>query len=183
MAELLSSTVSRNLVGFSHCLRVAGSRGFMKRLFLFLGSTVKSKKSGGLSQRCTRALPYPTSCWWPYQRKCHFGFFGQVHSNALVMVYNNFLVKEGLYGSPLDWSNDNYGNLTTKATWFHNLWILVQRFNAVLMFCAKDRVQGLWGNNHSLMSEFFQVGHCGKDLISLNTCLKALLQYSVLWDF
>jgi hypothetical protein len=61
------------------------------------------------------------------------------------MAYNNFLVKIGLYGIPLDWSYDDYGNLATKAMWFHNLWILVQRFNVVLMLCAKDRVQGLRG--------------------------------------
>jgi hypothetical protein len=32
----------------------------------------------------------------------NWGFFSQVHSNALAMAYSNFLVKIGLYGSPLD---------------------------------------------------------------------------------
>jgi hypothetical protein len=71
------------------------------------------------------------------------------------MVYDNFLVKVGLCGSPLDWSYDNYGNLATKATWFQNLWIFVQRFKAVLAFCSKDRVQGLQENGRPLMLEFF----------------------------
>ncbi len=60
------------------------------------------------------------------------------------MAYNNFLVKVGLYGSPLDWSYEDYGNLATKATWFHNLSILVHKFNVVLtapktefMVCGK----------------------------------------------
>ncbi len=102
----------------------------------------------------------------------NWGFFGQAHSNALVMAYDNFLVEVSLYGSRLDWSYDNYDNLVTKATWFQNLWILVQRFNVVLTFCAEDRVQGLQENDYSLMLEFFQVGYCGKDLISLNTMRK-----------
>jgi hypothetical protein len=60
----------------------------------------------------------------------------------------------------------------TEATWFHNLWILVKIFNVVLMFCAKDRFQGSWENDHSLMSEFFCVGYRGKDLILLNIVCK-----------
>ncbi len=85
----------------------------------------------------------------------NWSFFGQAHSNALTMAYNNFLVKVGLYGSPLGWSYDNYGNLATKAMWFQNLWIPLQRFNMVLTFYSKDRVQGLQENNRSLMLEFF----------------------------
>jgi hypothetical protein len=88
------------------------------------------------------------------------------------MVCNNFLVKVGLYVGPLDWSYEDYGNLATEATWFQNLWILVQRFKALLMFCAKDRVQGFLDNNHSLMSELFCMGYCDKALILLNTVCK-----------
>ncbi len=51
----------------------------------------------------------------------NWGFLGQAHSDDLAMAYKKFLVKVGLYGSPLDWSYDNNGNLATKATWFHNL--------------------------------------------------------------
>jgi hypothetical protein len=102
----------------------------------------------------------------------NWGAFGQAHNDALAMASDNFLVKVGLYGSPLDWSYDNYGNLATEATWLQYLWILVQRFNAVLMFCSKDTVQGVQENNRSLMLGFFQVGYCGKDFISLNTVHK-----------
>jgi hypothetical protein len=85
----------------------------------------------------------------------NWGFFGQAHSNALAMAYNNFLFEISLYSNPLDLSCDDYGNLAAMATWFQNLWILVQRFNLVLTFCSKDRVQGLQENGRSLMLEIF----------------------------
>jgi hypothetical protein len=84
----------------------------------------------------------------------NWGFFGQAHSNALAMVYNNFLVKVCLYGSPLDWSYDDYSNLATETTWFHNLWTLVHKFNVVLTFCAEARVHNLQENN-------FCMRYCG----------------------
>jgi hypothetical protein len=51
----------------------------------------------------------------------NWGFAGQAQSDTLAMVFDNFLIEVGLYGSPLDWSYKDYGNLSTKSTWFHNL--------------------------------------------------------------
>ncbi len=64
--------------------------------------------------------------------KVHFllgnwGFAGQAHSDALAMVFDNFLIEVGLYGSPLYWSHKDYGNLSTESTWFHNLWFTTLR--------------------------------------------------------
>jgi hypothetical protein len=95
-------------------------------------------------------------------------FAGQAQSNTLAMAFDNFLIEVGLYGSLLDWSYKDYGNLSTESTWFHNLWTLVHYFKANIMFHEEDTVQGLRENDRSLMSDFFCVGHCGKDLVSLN---------------
>jgi hypothetical protein len=48
----------------------------------------------------------------------NWGFFSQAHKGALAMAFGNLLVEVGFYGSPLDWSYDNYGKLATKAMWF-----------------------------------------------------------------
>jgi hypothetical protein len=55
----------------------------------------------------------------------NWGFADQAHSNALAMVFDNFLIEVGLYGRPLDWSYKDYGHLSTESTWFNNLWTLV----------------------------------------------------------
>jgi hypothetical protein len=98
----------------------------------------------------------------------NWGFAGQAHSNALAMAFDNFLIEVGLYGSPLDWSYEDYGNLSTQSTWFHNLVTLSQYFEANITFCKDDTVQGLRENNCSLMSDFCCVGYRRKHLVSLN---------------
>jgi hypothetical protein len=98
----------------------------------------------------------------------NWGFAGQAHSNALAMAFDNFLIQVGLYGSPLDWSYKDYGHLSTESTWLHNLWTLVHYFKASITFHEEDTVQGLRENNRSLMSDYFCVGYCRKDLVSLN---------------
>ncbi len=55
----------------------------------------------------------------------NWGFHGVAHSDALAMAYDNVLVEVGLYDSPLQWSYSNYGHLSTDATWFHNLRLLI----------------------------------------------------------
>jgi hypothetical protein len=88
----------------------------------------------------------------------NWGFQGQAQSDALAMAYDFFLVEVGLYGSPLDWNNGDYGHLSTEDTWFLNLWQLMDTFNATLTFCAEDQVWGVQEGNCPLMSEFFWVG-------------------------
>ena len=46
----------------------------------------------------------------------NWGFQGQAHSDALAMVYDNFLMKVGLYASPLKKSYEEYGHLATETT-------------------------------------------------------------------
>jgi hypothetical protein len=58
------------------------------------------------------------------------------------MAYDNFLMEVGLYGSPLHWSYDDYGQLATEATWFHNLWQLVHTFKVDLCFQEDNQVKG-----------------------------------------
>jgi hypothetical protein len=64
----------------------------------------------------------------------NWGFHSQVPSDALAMAYENLLVEVGLYGIPLDWNYEDYGHLSTEATWFHNLWNLTHLLNTTLTF-------------------------------------------------
>jgi hypothetical protein len=50
----------------------------------------------------------------------NWGFLGQAQSDALSMAYKNFLIKVGLYSTPLNSNYYNYGHLATEATWFQN---------------------------------------------------------------
>ncbi len=95
------------------------------------------------------------------------------------MAYNNFLLEIGLYQCPLAWSYVEYGHLAIEATWFQNLWNLVDTFKVDLSFCKENLVHGIWENNQALISEFYQVGYPlisefyqvgyrGKDLAALN---------------
>jgi hypothetical protein len=52
----------------------------------------------------------------------NWGFYGQAHSSALAMAYDNFLIEVRLFGSPLHWSYEDFGHLSTESTWFQNLW-------------------------------------------------------------
>jgi hypothetical protein len=97
-----------------------------------------------------------------------WGFLGLAHSNSLAMAYNNFLMEVGLYDSPLCWSFEDYGHLSTDATWFHNLWLLVHIFKVELIFHEDCQVQGVCEGNWLLMSNFFCLGYYGKELAALN---------------
>ncbi len=85
----------------------------------------------------------------------NWGLIGQAHSDALSMAYENFLIEAGLYGSPLNWKYDEYGTLSTEATWFQNLWQLVSTFGVEVTFCSADTIKGIRENDSSLMTEFF----------------------------
>ena len=67
------------------------------------------------------------------------------------MAFNNFLVEVGLYGSPLDWSYEDFCHLATKSTWFHDFWNLVRTFAVDVSFRTDDLVHGVWENGRSLM--------------------------------
>jgi hypothetical protein len=84
------------------------------------------------------------------------------------MAYGNFLLKVGLYGSPLQWQYDKYGTLLAGATWFHNLWQLVSLYRMEVCLCLVDKITGIQENNHSLMDEFYQIGYRVKRLEFLN---------------
>jgi hypothetical protein len=84
------------------------------------------------------------------------------------MTYNNFLLEIGLYRCPLAWSYVEYGHLAIEATWFQNLWNLVDTFKVDLSFRKENLVHGIQENDQALMSEFYQVGYHGKDLAALN---------------
>jgi hypothetical protein len=72
----------------------------------------------------------------------NWGFYGQAHSNALAMAYDNFLIEVGLHGSPLQWSYKDFGHLSSESTLFRNLWQLVQLFKVDLSFRDEDLMHG-----------------------------------------
>jgi hypothetical protein len=84
------------------------------------------------------------------------------------MAYENFLVKVGLYETPLPWSYLDYGQLSTEATWFQNLWLLAFTFGASIIINKNNQVCKIWENDRSLMSEFFRIGYRGRSLVALN---------------
>ncbi len=99
---------------------------FYAKAFPFLASTAKSRRNGGLSWKCIRASPCLICPWWLWWITSLFFlaigvFYGQAHSNALAMAYDNFLIEAGLYGSPLHWSYKDFCHLSTESTWFQNL--------------------------------------------------------------
>ena len=84
------------------------------------------------------------------------------------MAFDNFLIEVGLYGSPFQWSYDDFGQLASDSTWFQDLWCLTHAFSADVSFRDEDMVRGVRENDRSLMSEFHRIGYSGKELASLN---------------
>jgi hypothetical protein len=98
----------------------------------------------------------------------NWGFHGQAHSNGLAMAFDNFLVEVGLYGSPLDWSYEDFGHLAKESMWFCDFWNFVHSFAADVSFHTDDLVHGVWESDCSLMSEFYRICYRGKELLALN---------------
>jgi hypothetical protein len=86
-------------------------------------------------------------------------FMGQMHSNALAMAYDNFLLEIGLFGSPQQWQYDKYGTLLMDAMWFCNLWQLISLYGVEVCFCSEDMITGIRENDCSLMVKFYQIGY------------------------
>ncbi len=98
----------------------------------------------------------------------NWGFHGQAHGDSLAMAYDNFLMEVGLYGSPLNWSYEEYSHLATHATWFQNLWQLVHNFKVNISVRDEDMAGGVREHGQSLILDYFWVGYKGKELGSLN---------------
>jgi hypothetical protein len=77
-------------------------------------------------------------------------------------------VKVGLYKTPLQSSYSDYGQLSTEAIWFQNLWLLAFTFGASIIINKDNQVYRIWENDQSLMSEFFRIGYRGRSLVALN---------------
>jgi hypothetical protein len=139
----------------------------------FLGVSSKIKKEWCMLPESFQGLSLPFFPLVALSEKLSFllgnwGFHGLAHSDALAMAFDNFLMEVGLYGSPLCWSYADYGSLSMDASWFRNLWKLVDYFNVDLLLQEADLVHGVREGDWSLMSEFFCLGYCGKQLVALN---------------
>jgi hypothetical protein len=129
----------------------------------FLGVNCKIKRESRTLPEMYQGLALPNFPLVALSEKVAFlfgnwRFHGQAPSDALAMVFKNFLIEVGLYSSPLDWDYTNYGLLSTKDTWFCNLWNLTHSFKATLRFWLEDQLHGIWEHDRSLLSKFFQVG-------------------------
>jgi hypothetical protein len=64
-----------------------------------------------------------------------------VDSRALMMGYESFMVKVGLYGNTMDHVYQAYSTLVTNNTWYKShLWELVHYFNIRLVFQSEYRL-------------------------------------------
>ncbi len=146
---------------------------FYAKALPFLGVNCKIKKEWRTLPDMYQGLALPNLPLVALADKISFllgnwDFYGQAHSNSLVMAYDNFLIEVGLYGSPLQWSYKDFGHLSTESTWFQNLWQLVQLFKVDLSFRDEDLMHRVQENDRALMSEFFCLGYRGRDLAALN---------------
>ncbi len=94
--------------------------------------------------------------------------FDNVDSRALMMGYESFMVKVGLYGNLMDYDHKAYSILATNNTWFKNDWELVCYFKIQLVFHSEYHSQPTQQDNRSLMSEFFCIGYRQIELGLLN---------------
>jgi hypothetical protein len=148
-----------------------------ERALPFLGVNRKIKKEWRTLPEAYQGLGLPNFPLVSLSAKISFlmeawAFSRKAHSDALAMAYENFIVEVGLYDTPFSWNYDNYGHLSTKDTWFQNLWQLTHTFNAELEFHKEDSIQETREGDRSLMSEFFRIGYRGKDLLALNVMRK-----------
>jgi hypothetical protein len=90
----------------------------------------------------------------------NWGSPGVAQSDALSLVYDDFLIEVGLYGNPLSWIFTNYGCLATLATWISNLWQLCHTFMATVSInnCCRH-ITPICKNNKSLISKFYRIGY------------------------
>jgi hypothetical protein len=91
-----------------------------------------------------------------------------VDSRSLMMGYESFMVKIGLYGNTMDHDYKAYSTLATNYTWYKNVWELIHYFNVRLKFQPKYRLGPVRRGEKLLMSEFIRVGYKRTDLLSLN---------------
>jgi hypothetical protein len=91
-----------------------------------------------------------------------------VDSRSLMMGYESFMVKIGLYGNTMDHDYKAYSTLATNYTWYKNGWELIHYFNVRLKFQPEYRLGPVRQGDKSLMSEFIRVRYKRTDLLSLN---------------
>ena len=151
----------------------------------FLGVNCKIKREWRTLPEMYQGLGLPNFPLITLASKISFlmgswGFYGQAHSDALAMAYENFLIEVGLYGSPLQHSYKDFGHLATDSTWFQNFWCLIDQFEAEISIRDIDIMLGVRENDWSLMSEFFRIGYRRDDLRALNVvrCFRNLIHLS-----
>jgi hypothetical protein len=97
-----------------------------EKAFPFLGVNCKIKRQWRTLPEMYQELGVPNFPLIALSSKISFllgngGLHGQTHSDCMTMAFKNFLVEVGLYGSPFDWSYEDFGHLATESTWFCDL--------------------------------------------------------------
>jgi hypothetical protein len=80
--------------------------------------------------------------------------FTDVDSRSLMMGYESFMIKIGVYGNTMDYDYKAYSILATNGTSFKNVWELVHYFKIRLAFQSEYRLGRVRRGGKSLMSEF-----------------------------
>jgi hypothetical protein len=65
--------------------------------------------------------------------QCNWGF-DVVHSKTIMIGYESFMVEVGLYGNTMSYEYKKHSMLSTKNTWYKNVWELCHYYNIWLNF-------------------------------------------------
>jgi hypothetical protein len=118
-----------------------------EKALLLLGVNRKIKKEWRTLPEMYQGLALPNFPLIALAEKISFifanwGFQRVAHSDAMAMAYENYIIEVGLYDNPLVWSYADYGKLSLDTMWFQNLWLLASTYEAKIIVCDEDLVQG-----------------------------------------
>jgi hypothetical protein len=100
--------------------------------------------------------------------QCSWGF-DVVHLKAMMMVYESFMIKVGVYGNTMDYNYKRHSMLVTNNTLLKNVWVLVSYYNISLNFDEDYQLKPIRWGNKSLMSKFLCYKDFGiDDVVSFN---------------
>jgi hypothetical protein len=94
--------------------------------------------------------------------------FDNVDLRDLMMGFEPFMVKVGLYGNTMDYDYKVYLILAMNNTRFKNVCELARYFKIQLVFHSEYNLHPTQQGNRSLMSEFFCIGYRQMKLGSSN---------------
>jgi hypothetical protein len=100
--------------------------------------------------------------------QCNWGF-DVVYLKTIMIGYELFMVEVGLYGNTMSYEYKKHSMLSTKNTWFKNVWELCHYYKIWLNFIGDLHLKHIRKGDKSLMSEFMRFGEFTRtDFVALN---------------